>query len=217
MSPSLRLLAALLLPAATLVAASATPSTASITASADHGVVAGAGATSAKKKRGCANGKPSRVFRDRTRDAVRGIDVHAAGVWNKDRDDCYWVTITGDFSMRRAQVIQVVYDTDRRYQGYEYSAFAYSPKDGDKRRGHFVVRHYKVGKKVRSVYVACPAYSRFDISGGEIRLGVAKSCFGRPVHVRVQVQFFDITKYRKNNRWRGRVDYLPNGGYTPLF
>lgn len=166
----------------------------------------------AAKARHCANGKPTRIFRDSRGDAEKGIDIDGLGVWNKDADRCYWTTVTGNFSKKRAQVIQVFYDTNRRRSGAEYQAWSYSPKDGDKRHGNYLLK--LIGKHR---YVSCSVYANWWLGKHEIGIGVPKSCMGGAVHIRVKVQLYDITKYRSGNRWRGKADYVPNHGWTPLF
>lgn len=171
-------------------------------------------ATVAEKARRCANGRPSHVYRDPTDDGPRGVESHGIGVWNKDGDACYWVTATGRFKAARAQVIRVVIDTNRRVEGYEYEAWAYSNKDSDNRRGAYLI--YFTSPRT-SVYVDCPVYSAFLLRRGQIRIGVPKTCLGSPAHIRLSAQVIDIRRYLSGNRYRGLGDAIPNGGYTPVF
>ncbi|MEO9325485.1 hypothetical protein ABFT23_18475 [Nocardioides sp. C4-1] len=169
------------------------------------------------RARGCANGRPSQVYGDRRDDGPRGVDVAGLGVWNKRGDACYWATVTGRFTARKAQVIRLIIDTrgDRRY---EYQAFAYSQKDGDNRRGAFLVTYYEDGQgHIRSQYVPCRLFSTFLVGQGQIRLGIPKTCLGSPPRIRLQAAVFDITRYQSGNRWRGLVDQVPQRGYTRRF
>ncbi|MCW2797566.1 hypothetical protein [Nocardioides sp.] len=166
----------------------------------------------AQQARHCANGQASKTIADPGRDAEKGIDITALGVWNKDADDCYWVTVAGNFMAKRAQVIQVFYDTNRRRAGAEYQIFSYSPIDGDRRSQTYVVRLTDHGP----VPFTCTTYRAFKIGKHQIRLGVLKGCLGNVAHLRVRVQLFDVTEYRSGNRWRGKYDQVPAGKWTPL-
>ncbi|WP_137294665.1 hypothetical protein [Nocardioides dongxiaopingii] len=164
--------------------------------------------------RRCANGRPTRIFRDPRTDGPRGVEADGLGVWNKDRDQCYWFTVTGRFRAAKAQVVRVVIDSDRRYRGYEHEAWFYSPKDGDDRRGAFLIEHYDDGT---SQYVDCPVNGSFLLRVGQIRIGFPKTCLGSPAHIRAQVSVIDITRYLSGNRYRGVADFVPDGRYTPLY
>ncbi|WP_134768634.1 hypothetical protein [Nocardioides sp. 1609] len=171
-------------------------------------------ALSERPARGCANGRATRILRDPTTDGPRGVEANGLGVWNKDRDLCYWFTVTGRFRAAKAQVVRVVIDSDRRYRGYEHEAWFYSPKDKDDRRGAFLIEHYDDGT---SQYVDCPINGSFLLRVGQIRIGFPKTCIGSPAHIRAQVSVIDITRYLSGNRYRGLADFVPNGRYTPLY
>lgn len=179
-------------------------------------VVAGASASTdlSPRQRNCANGRPTRTFRDSAGDGPRGIDVREVGVWNKDRDACYWFTAAGRFKAAQTQVIRVIIDSDRRYDGYEYEAWAYSAKDRDDRRGAYLIRWTSPR---RSHYVSCQVFSAFLLMQGQVRIGIPKTCLGSPAHLRVQVMVGDITRYQSGNRYRALFDFVPEGRYTPLF
>lgn len=171
------------------------------------------GSGSAEAGQACANGRPQRVVTERLGDSVRGVDITAAGLWHKPGDACIWTTISGRFGAQYAQAIQVLYDTDPRRAGAEYFAFAYSPRDGDDRRGGFVVK--RVGNDYRRI--DCPAYSFFRPGRDQVGLGVPKTCFGDPDSVRVKIQLWDIRDYLSGNRWRGEADQIPNRTWTRRF
>lgn len=171
------------------------------------------GSTTAQAGQACANGRPQRVITERLGDSVRGVDITAAGLWHKPDDACVWTTISGRFGAQYAQAVQVLYDTDPRRAGAEYYAFAYSPRDGDDRRGGSVVE--RVGSDYRRI--DCPAYSFFRPGRDQVGLGVPTSCFGDPAFVRVKIQLWDIRDYLSGNRWRGEADQIPNRTWSARF
>lgn len=175
--------------------------------------LAGASAGAAPERtRYCANGRPSAIYRDSTTDGPRGVEASGIGVWNKDGDACYWVTATGRFDPARTQVIRVLIDTDLRYQGYEYEAWAYSNKDSDYRKTRHLI-YWRDSE--HSEYVDCTLYSAFGQR--EVRLGITKTCLGSPGHIRVHVEVVDIKTYGKNNTYRGVGDVIPDRTfYTAL-
>jgi hypothetical protein len=213
-----RALVVLLLPASLLVpAAAAAPAVAptpSVTAPAEAPRTASSDRAAGRL---CANGRPSRIFRDPV-DGPRGVEARGIGVWNKDGDACYWVTAFGRFNAARTQVIRLLIDTrgDRRY---EYQAFAYSNKDRDNRRGAFLVQYVEgADGKVRASYVSCRLFRSFLIGRGEVRFGIPKTCMPGAGQIRLQAAIFDITRYRSGNRWFGYPDVIPNRSYyTPRF
>lgn len=170
-------------------------------------------ATPAARERMCANGGPQRVVRDPSGDSARGIDITHLGLWHKRADRCVWTTITGHFGASYAQVIQVLYDTNLRRPGADYYAFAYSPRDGDERRGTSFVG--RVGREWRRL--GCDVYYFFRPAKSQIALGLPKACLGNPQSVRVKVQLWDIRDYRRGNTWGGVADQVPNRQWTRGF
>lgn len=174
----------------------------------------GLGPTSERAAEPCTRGNASREWREDLGDGSRGTDIYWMGVWNKPGHTCFWVTVSGRFGVRKAQVIQVLIDTDRHHDGAEFIAFSYSSRDEDNRTGSYLI--------VRSVadewvYVDdCQVMSQYKIGKNYIGIGMDKMCLGNPAKISVKAQIFDITKYKPNNSWRGRGDQIPNTGLTPF-
>jgi hypothetical protein len=213
-----RALVVLLLPASLVVpAAAAAPAAAPLPSVAAPAEKAGSAPADRAAGRLCANGRPSRIFRDPV-DGPRGVEARGIGVWNKDGDACYWVTAFGRFNAARTQVIRLFIDAsgDNRY---EYQAFAYSNKDRDNRKGAYLVRYVEGSDgEVDASYVSCRLFRAFLIGRGEVRLGIPKTCMPGAGQIRLQAAVFDITRYQRGNRWRGYADVIPNRTfYTPRF
>lgn len=160
----------------------------------------------------CVSGTASRTLNDQVRDAPAGIDIGRLGIWNKDRNSCVWTTAEGRFSARRANVLQVLFDTDRSRPGAEFYAVSYSPRDGDQRRGTHLVGRF--GNQWR--YVECEVPRFYRIADGQIGLGVPRRCLGDPGHVKVIAQVWRVDRYRPGNSWIGKVDKTPSGRWSPL-
>ncbi|WP_148616192.1 hypothetical protein [Nocardioides rubriscoriae] len=173
----------------------------------------GSPAAAEERQRQCANGRPEKVVRERLGDGPRGADITAAGLWHKRADDCVWTTVTGRLTVAGSQVVQVLYDTDRDHPGAELYAFAYSPVDGDQRRGGYLVG--RVDGQWRAL--DCPVYFFFRPGRDQVGLGLPKTCLGSPRSVRVKVQLWDIVAYRTHNRWRGKADQVPSRRWSRRF
>jgi hypothetical protein len=165
------------------------------------------------RARQCANGRPQKVIADPSGDSARGIDISAAGLWHKSTDRCLWTTVSGRFGAQYAQAIQVLYDTDPGQAGAEYYAFAYSPRDGDERRGASLVG--RVDGEWRRL--DCDVYSFFRPGRDQVGMGLPTTCLGSPARVRVKIQLWDIRDYLSGNRWRGVADQVPSRRWSPRF
>ncbi|WP_340539174.1 hypothetical protein [Nocardioides sp. GXZ039] len=158
----------------------------------------------------CADGRPQVTLGDRTDRGYHGFDITAMGLWNRPENTCLWTTVAGRFTAAKAQAIQVLIDTNGR-PGAEFYAFGYSPRDGDERRGS-----YMVGKRNGQwTYLDCEVGTFWRPRKDQLGIGVPQWCLGDPASVRVKVQVWDIREYRPHNTWRGRADQVPNRGWSP--
>jgi hypothetical protein len=169
--------------------------------------------SAAPAARGCANGSPTTVLQERLGDGPAGADIKAVGLWHKPADNCIWATVGGRITGQETQAVQVLFDTAPRRAGAEYYAFAYSPRDGDQRKGAYLVG--QVDGQWR--YLDCGVQRWFRPVRNQVALGVPKACLGNPRTVRVKVQLWDIGQYLPRNRWFGRADQIPNRRWSPRF
>ena len=144
------------------------------------------------------------TFKDRVRDAPRGIDITRVRV-SKDRK--VHVTLAGrNLTARRAQIADTYFDTRRGDPGPEFRLTAFSRNDSDNRAGRFLLatERWAGGKRVH----CNGASARFQTGRDKVRLVVPTSCLRRPGAVRVSTALWDVKRYTKRG-WEGIPDYAP--------